>query len=281
MIRLSERHSITNVSANNIIKTVPQPQHHITSAKGSSSASLVLVYGFLSVLILGSKYGDISMVKRDGWHTWDPARLNSLCYCATRFSMSVSVKSFHVVCPIIKLFCSFEYEQGWVNESVSNLSHMNAYVHVQLLSHTNTCIIAENPITVRRSWSEFDALMLAFGSQVFPHMLASVRLRRLTREWGFLATDSLTRISGCFLLDHTNMHNCLGNCLGDDQLTRCRGCGLSQIVDVETFLMNFKYVVLSPDETKHCQCSSTRIEKKEDQNCWGLLALILMWRTPE
>jgi len=165
MIHLSERHLITNINVSaNIIKTVPQTQHHITSAKGSSSAPLVLVYGFLSVLILGSEYGTISMVKRDGWHTWDPTRLNSLWYCATRLSMNISVESFHVVCPIIELFCYFEYEQGWVNESVSNLSHINAYVHVQLLSHTNTCVIPENPITVRRSWSEFGALMLVFES---------------------------------------------------------------------------------------------------------------------
>jgi len=31
-----------------------------------SSASLVSVYGFLLVLILGSEYGIMSMVKRDG-----------------------------------------------------------------------------------------------------------------------------------------------------------------------------------------------------------------------
>ena len=33
-----------------------------------------------------------------------------------------------------------------VNDAVINPSQMNAYVHIQFLSHTNTCIIPENPI---------------------------------------------------------------------------------------------------------------------------------------
>jgi len=35
-----------------------------------------------------------------------------------------------------------------VNDAVLNPSQMNAYVRIQLLSHTDTCIIPENPITV-------------------------------------------------------------------------------------------------------------------------------------
>ena len=60
--------------------------------------------------------------------------------------MNVSAEVFCVVCPIIELFESFEYEQGWVQ--------WNAYVPIWLLSHTNTCIVPENSITVRRSWSD-------------------------------------------------------------------------------------------------------------------------------
>jgi len=60
--------------------------------------------------------------------------------------MNVSAEVFCVVCPIIELFESFQYEQGWVQ--------WNAYVPIWLLSHTNTCIVPENSITVRRSWSD-------------------------------------------------------------------------------------------------------------------------------
>jgi len=74
--------------------------------------------------------------------------------CATRVSMNVSV-----VCPIIELFCSVGYEQGWVNDSVTSLFQMNAYVLVQSLSHTHTCIIPEYVITVQLSLSEFGALI--------------------------------------------------------------------------------------------------------------------------
>jgi len=35
-----------------------------------------------------------------------------------------------------------------VNDAVTNPSQMNAYVCIQLLGHTNTCIIPENPISV-------------------------------------------------------------------------------------------------------------------------------------
>jgi len=35
-----------------------------------------------------------------------------------------------------------------VNDAVINPSQMNTYICIQLLGHTNTCIIPENPITV-------------------------------------------------------------------------------------------------------------------------------------
>jgi len=71
--------------------------------------------------------------------------LNSLCYSGLYERLG------RVVCPIIELFCSVGYEQGWVNDSVTSLFQMNAYVLVQSLSHTNTCIIAEYVITAQRS----------------------------------------------------------------------------------------------------------------------------------
>ena len=43
-----------------------------------SSTSLVSGYEFLLGLILGSEYGCISMVKRDGWHTWEPTLLDEI-----------------------------------------------------------------------------------------------------------------------------------------------------------------------------------------------------------
>ena len=45
---------------------------------GSSSPSLVSGYEFLLRLILSSEYGYISMVKRDGWHTWEPTLLDEI-----------------------------------------------------------------------------------------------------------------------------------------------------------------------------------------------------------
>ena len=57
-----------------------------------SSASLVSVYGFLLVLILGSEYGIIGMVKRDGWHTWEPTLLDEISIArASQVSMNVSI----------------------------------------------------------------------------------------------------------------------------------------------------------------------------------------------
>jgi len=47
--------------------TTPHPiGRALASGINPSSASLVSVYGFLLVLILGSEYGIMSMIKRDG-----------------------------------------------------------------------------------------------------------------------------------------------------------------------------------------------------------------------
>ena len=59
---------------------------------GSSSASLVSGYESLLGLILGSEYGYISTVKRDGWHTREPTLLDEISIArASQVSMSVSI----------------------------------------------------------------------------------------------------------------------------------------------------------------------------------------------
>ena len=75
---------------------------------GSSSASLVSDYEFLSGLILGSEYG------QERWLTYMRAysprwNLNSVL---ARFSMNVSIKISRTVCPAIELFFRVQTRLG-------------------------------------------------------------------------------------------------------------------------------------------------------------------------
>jgi len=71
--------------------------------------------------------------------------LNSLWY----LSLYGRLEFFCVVYPIIKFFFIFGItNEAVVNDAAINPSQINAYVRIQLLSHTDTCIIPENPITV-------------------------------------------------------------------------------------------------------------------------------------
>ena len=72
------------------------------------------VYGFLLELILGSVY--FNMVKIDGYiHDSPQQNLNSLCYSG------LCERLGGVDCPIVELFCSVDYGQGWVNDLVMSL----------------------------------------------------------------------------------------------------------------------------------------------------------------
>jgi len=174
-----------------------------------------------------------------------------------RASQVPMTKSFRVVCRIIELFCSFKYEQGWANDSITSPSQMNAYVRVQLLNHTNTCIIPENPITAQLIWvrcsdQNWDKDQFTLGSQVFLQMLNSVHLWRLAREW----KDFLPPILW-FLYQDASFHERVRSheyvqLLGQRSTHSLQGSDLYQRADVETFLRNSKCNVrLSSDEHKH------------------------------
>jgi len=133
-------------------------------------------------------------------------------------------ESFCVVCRITELFCSFKYEQGRVNDSVTSPSQMNAYVRVQLLNHTNTCIVPENHSAADLSsvlWPKLGSRSVNIGKG-FPQMLDPVHLQRLAREWkDFLPhifDFCIRMLLSMRMLDHMNMYNHLGKV----QLTRCR-----------------------------------------------------------
>jgi len=98
---------------------------------------------------------------------------------------------------------------------------MNAYVRVQLLNHTNTCIIPENPITAQLIWvrcsdQNWDRDQFTLRNQVFPQVLDSLESERISCHPYF---DLCIRmLPSMRVLDHTNMYSYLGKV----QLTRCR-----------------------------------------------------------
>ena len=71
-----------------------------------------------------------------------------------------------------------------VNDTVINPSQINAYVHIQLLSHTNTCIIPENPITVWRSWSDYRTWLTLHNYPARVSMLFATCFHRAMRCTG-------------------------------------------------------------------------------------------------
>ena len=98
---------------------------------------------------------------------------------------------------------------------------MNAYVRVQLLNHTNTCIIPENPITAQLIWvrcsdQNWDRDQFTLRNQVFPQVLDSLESERISCHPYF---DLCIRmLPSMRVLDHTNMYSYLGKV----QLNRCR-----------------------------------------------------------
>jgi len=129
-------------------------------------------------------------------------------------------ESFRVVCRIMELFCSFKYEQGWVNDSVTSPSQTNAYVRVQLLNHTNTCIVPENPITAADlSW----VLWSKLGSRSVHIGKSGVSAdARFAREWEDFLPPILwlciSLLPSMRMLNHMNRYSYLGKV----QLNRCR-----------------------------------------------------------
>jgi len=125
-------------------------------------------------------------------------------------------ESFRVFCHMIKLFVLSS-----TNKAVTSPSQMNAYVGVQLLSHTNTCIIPENPLTVQLIWvrssdQNWDKDQFTLGNQVFPQMLDSLESERISCHPYFdLCIRMLTSMR---MLNHMNMYSYLDKV----QLTRCR-----------------------------------------------------------
>jgi len=166
MIRLSEEHSINVSAKHGTSNTTPHPI--------GNAPALGLVWDriphLLLVLILGSEYGNISMVKTymrayslNGlWHSGIYEHLGQVLPCGL--------------------------SRNWVS------------------STNNACIIPRNPITMRCSWSEFVPTSAHIRKSGISADAVSVRRRRLAREWGFPGANNLICVSACFLHEHVRPH---------------------------------------------------------------------------
>jgi len=155
--------------------------------------------------------------------------------------MNVSAEVFCVVCPIIELFESFQYEQGWVQ--------WNAYVPIWLLSHTNTCIVPENSITVRRSWSDSrtssnlfscPARVLMLSATCFIILRHALTIVQLPEPWQKMRVFLVFRRVDC-----------------------CKS--------LRTLLEFWIQREIIIQQTQTLQCPSTRSKKKKNQTTYQLL----------
>ena len=133
----ADEHSIPNidVSANNIENTVPQIQHHISSAKHLHQ---VLFRVEFRISVVGKWVLNGANIRQ--WIWWRRYEERWLTYmtllnkvsiaCTTPVSMDVSVELFRVVCPIIELFQYCQYEKGWGQWNACSRSSFEPYQHL-------------------------------------------------------------------------------------------------------------------------------------------------------
>jgi len=134
---------------------------------------------------------------QERWQTYmraySPQRsLNSLWY----LSLYGRLEFFCVVYPIIKFFFIFGI---MVNDAVINPSQINAYVHIQYLIHTNTCIIPENPITAWGSWSDYQTRLTLHNHPARVSMLFAMCFHHAMRFTGH-SPDTGTLTEDIFLV---------------------------------------------------------------------------------
>jgi len=145
MSQQSQKHSTSD--------TTPHPiGRALASGIVPSFASLVSVYGFLLVLILGSEYGIMTMIKRDGWHTWEPTLLDEISIaCASQVSMNVSIKISGVVRPLIELL--FRVQTG-----------LDQWFSRELIR--NECICARLTFAAQLIWVRCSAKLGIVGTKI-------------------------------------------------------------------------------------------------------------------